>query len=554
MKSSKASRSIIFVLLSLFLFVLACSSYSGSVGHAATEPASEMEGAVKAQFMAYMPVVSTQTWLTNCRYGVASSEPNQPAKEWIDYLGAGHYINFSPKFVGPPTPESVQFMPQIRIRQDKANGQFLPTYTVTPPLTMGKDGLGPLLLAYPRSVWLAGNEPDVDNSAQDRIHPDLYAKAYHEVYNFIKQVDPEAQVAVAGLSMMTPGRLQYLDIVWDTYVTEFGKPMPVDVWNMHLYILAEINPATGAYADGKVALGTDPSLAKKSPLGSYNEQCPRDDVYCRAEHDDIGIFIEQLVAMRSWMKNHGQQNKPLLLSEFSQLYPFVDFDDPVNPTQCFLMDEFGQCFTEPRVSSFLHKTMDYLESAKDPNLGYPADDYRLVQQWTWYGLWTAPETAGDSSNLLADNYENHPIYSESGLTQVGRAYRDRARSSERTVNLVAGDAPTVIKTATGATANVTLQVGFYNDGSAGISDPFRVTFYKDAALKKVIGHAQISPTVDGMINGCSWGLSTDWAAVQWTGVPVGTHNFWAKIDSGNQITGERNEADNVKSGQVIIKS
>jgi hypothetical protein len=56
-----------------------------------------------------------------------------------------------------------------------------------------------------------------------------------------------------------------------------------------------------------------------------------------------------------------------------------------------------------------------------------------------------------------------------------------------------------------------------------------------------------------MINGCSWGWSTDWAAVQWTGVPVGTHTFWAKIDSRNQITGEKNEADNVTSGQVVIK-
>ena len=42
-------------------------------------------------------------------------------------------------------------------------------------------------------------------------------------------------------------------------------------------------------------------------------------VYCFAEHDNMAIFDQQVRAMRTWMKNHGQQNKPLIISEYSLL-------------------------------------------------------------------------------------------------------------------------------------------------------------------------------------------------------------------------------------------
>ncbi len=225
--------------------------------------------------------------------------------------------------------------------------------------------------------------------------------------------------------MITPGRLQYLDIVWDTYLQESGQPMPPDVWNIHLYILSEIRSWDNGPSDGRIALGTDPDLAIKAPFGPPELDCPEDDIYCRTEHDSLVIFREQIIAMRTWMKNHGQQNKPLILSEFSISYPFVDYDDPVNPTQCFLMDEFGRCFTEQRVSSYLQETLEFLETAKDPNLGYPADDYNLVQQWAWYGMWTEPEMAGTSGNLLLQNYENYAPDAPTALTKAGNVYRDR---------------------------------------------------------------------------------------------------------------------------------
>ena len=104
------------------------------------------------------------------------------------------------------------------------------------------------------------------------------------------------------------------------------------------------------------------NLAKLESDGTSN-WCANANVYCFAEHDDIGIFAEQVVAMRQWMKTHGQQQKPLIITEYSQLYPYIP-----EGGGCFLMDEYGNCFTELRVTQFLQETVDFLENSKDSNL------------------------------------------------------------------------------------------------------------------------------------------------------------------------------------------
>ena len=98
-----------------------------------------------------------------------------------------------------------------------------------------QDGVGSLVSKNRGHYWLIGNEVDVNNFVQDNTMPQVYARAYHEIYDYIKRTDPTAKVAIAGLSMMTPGRLNYLSIVWDTYQSLYGEPMPVDIWNCLLY-------------------------------------------------------------------------------------------------------------------------------------------------------------------------------------------------------------------------------------------------------------------------------------------------------------------------------
>lgn len=500
-----------------------------------------------------MPFLSTRPDISNCRYGVTIRKQAQDVL-WLATIGTGHYINFSTK-PNPLAPLNSQFMFQIRIRQDREDGVYLPHVFISPPLNMNDGGLGKIVQANPGRLWLVGNEPDVANPVQDNILPSTYAYAYHDVYHFIKSVDPTAQVAIAGMSMFTPGREEYLEIVWNTYWKAFGTGMPVDVWNIHLYILSEIRPWDGGNSDGKVALGTNPALALKAPSGDQPQlQCPRDDVVCRAEHDDIGIFKEQLIAMRTWMKAHKQQDKPLILTEFSLLYPFLDYDDPINPTQCFLRDEFGGCFTQQRVSDYMEKTLDFLEGYKDPNLGYPEDDYHLVQQWTWYSMWTEGESAGSSSNLLRDSYPNYEPGAEGALTQVGETYRQRILESDHRVNLVAGKAANVTVKAShpGEKVNAQIALDFYNNGAVAITDPVVVTFFRDQALKDVIGGIAVIPEDDGIIPGCSWGQPTHSASLIWADLPAGTHRYWAKVDPDNKIKPEVSEQDNLLSGTVTV--
>jgi hypothetical protein len=84
--------------------------------------------------------------------------------------------------------------------------------------------------------------------------------------------------------------------------------------------------------------------------------------------DNMALFQGQIVAMRQWMAARGYRNTPLIISEYGILYP----------------QQRG--FDYYRVSNFLRASFDYLLTASDPALGYPADDNHLVQAWNWFSL------------------------------------------------------------------------------------------------------------------------------------------------------------------------
>ncbi|MCA9942286.1 MAG: hypothetical protein H6656_14185 [Ardenticatenaceae bacterium] len=471
----------------------------------------------------------------NCRYGIAGF--NTQMLSWLPTLQSGWHVTF-----GATTPYTGEgeHVGIVRVSQDRNGSQYLSTYTTIPALTEG--GLGAIVDASPGKLWLIGNEPDVAD-VQDDTYPAMYARIYHDVYEFIKDRDPSAQVGIAGLSMATPGRLQYLDIVWDTFLTKYGYPMPVDVWAIHIYILSEYNPGIGP-GDGKLALGTDPALAKNWPVSGipYSQQCAQDNIYCRAEHDNVNIFIGQIVAMRQWMKDHGQREKPLILSEFGSLYPYV-----VEAGGCYLSDEFGNCFTPTRVGNYLFATMDWLESNSYPDLGYPADENRLVQQWLWFSFIVGEEESGASSNLLKPNYQTYAPGDVNALTAVGEDYLDQVSGFELSANLYTGQAGLVVvnSVAPANTADAEIYAEFYNNGSQSISDPFTVTFYQDQALTQVIDSVTVNPTLQG----CARHIFS--ASVTWPDLSSGVHKFWVKLDTGNAID-EGNENDNVASGLVIV--
>ena len=352
-----------------------------------------------------------------CRYGVSAWGAAQ--LKWLPTWRAGWTLDFGSH---APVPSVVaEFAQMISVKQNKNGCTYLDGYYTTPALT--EDGLGAVIRAAPGgSLWLVGNEPDrgpdpggclTGAGAQGDTYPEVYARAYHDTYTFIKQRDPAARVAMAGLVQVTPGRLQYLDKVWAEYARRYGGPMPVDVWNMHLYILAEALPNGQPNGIANIALGTDANLAKRESGGNPT-RCSDPQVYCYAEHDDMGVFAQQVVAMRTWMKDHGQQNKPLILSEYSILWPYVI--DPGGG--CYLQDENGNCFTPQRVNQFMTSTFNYLETAADPALGYPLDGNRLVQRWMWFSAYM--EAGAPMSNLL--------ISSLDALTPVGQHFQTEVNS------------------------------------------------------------------------------------------------------------------------------
>lgn len=494
---------------------------------------------------AYSPIVAenasniqTTDQAPNCRYGVAAWGSGQ--LNWLPALGVGWYLDFGAHV--PNGPDGIEFVQVIRIKQNKSDCTYLPRYSVNPPLT--ESGLGNLVRAVPGALWLIGNEPDrgpnpgsCTAGAQDDTYPEVYAEAYHDVYHFIKQRDPTAQVGVAGLVQVTPGRIQYLDKVWQAYLQKFGTTMPVDVWNMHLYILPEVEWNGQPNGIANVALGTDPALGMRnsnhgSPDNGQNCLDPRDNIYCYAEHDNLTIFADQILRMRAWMKARGQQNKPLILSEYSLLFSFEDYDDPYRPTKCWVQDEFGKCFTAARVTEFMTRTFNYLETATDPNLGYPLDNNRLVQQWLWFSMYY-PGAGKVSSLVVSDS---------TSLTPVGWVFSNTVNHLATYVNLFPADVahPVAFTPTPSDTVSVTLSVRVYNNGNTHTTNPFTVTFYADSALTEVIGTSVFT----GSLGGCARRQVT--ATATWEGLAEGTHHYWVKVE------GDSHTADNVTKGVVLI--
>jgi len=254
----------------------------------------------------------------------------------VGRLHIGWYSDWTYR-LNPPRPNGIEYVHVIRVKE----AAYPPDW----------DKLRQAIVNNPGSLWLVGNEPEC--IWQDKRTPAEYAVIYHEVYTFIKAQDPTAKVAIGGVVQPTPLRLQWLDMVLDEYQSRYGTKMPVDVWNIHNQILREKRPP-----------GPD-SWGCGIPYGLDAEE---GRLYEVQDNDNLQYFIEHIVAFRQWMKEKGERNKPLIISEYGILMPV----------------EYG--FTVDRVNTFMSNTFDYLLTAKDPELGYPEDENRLVQRWLWYSL------------------------------------------------------------------------------------------------------------------------------------------------------------------------
>ncbi|HJX39572.1 MAG TPA: glycosyl hydrolase [Anaerolineae bacterium] len=311
------------------------TSTVASAGTAAVEPT---EATVPYQVASPPPsLVSVRD-----RFGFGVAIP--PVDRYdVGQLHAGWYLTWGSQR-NPSPPQDLEFVQMIRVR----GGQASPS---------GAD-LEQIARSNPGSLWLVGNEPDV--LWQDNSTPEEYAWVYHQVHTTLKGADPTCQVAIGGVSQATPLRLQYLDMVLEAYRERYGLMIPVDVWNVHGFILREERDSWG--------VDIPPGISAES--GRLFEM---DD------HDSTEIFQEQILAFRRWMKDKGERNKPLIVSEYGILMPA----------------DYG--FPQERVRDFLYATFDFFLTATDSELGYPADGDRLVQRWAWYSL---SDTVYPTGNLF----------------------------------------------------------------------------------------------------------------------------------------------------------
>lgn len=308
------------------------------------------------------------------RFGFGTSK--NPVEEYdVSLLHAGWYVNFGFR-ADPPSLEGLEYAPTIRLCDPATNS---PYYYCENDYVPGREAIETYAAAHPGTLWIIGNEPDAP--IQDCITPPRYAMLYHELYGIIKGADPSARVAIAGVVQATPLRLRYLDMILQEYQDRYGEMIPVDVWNVHGFILQEDRHSWGC----------------QIPCGI--EDVDTGTLYGIDDHDNMTIFKQQIVAFRQWMKEHGERNKPLIVTEYGILFPLY----------------LG--YNEARVESFMLATFDYFVTASDRSYGYPSDCGRLVQGWCWYSL-------DDSSFEGHDSYSHLFDPDTKQITQLGTAYGD----------------------------------------------------------------------------------------------------------------------------------
>lgn len=428
-----------------------------------------------------------------CRYGVGGVRDMSAYP--VQDLRLGWYVDWGVA-TEPSLPDTLEYMPTVRLSQTSAN-----SYGYTPDAAT----LAATATNHPGLTWLIGNEPD-RRYWQDDLEPHLYAQAYHELYHLIKQADPTAQIAVGGIVQPTPVRLLYLDMVLESYTSYYGTAMPVDVWNIHAFILNEVS-------------------CEYDPSNCWGAEIPPGidwgvgEIFDIQDNDNFAVFEKFVRDFRDWMRARGYQNRPLIVTEFGVQMPAM----------------YG--FDAARVNAFMDATFAFLEGASGPT-GYPADDYRLVQRWAWYSLtdntfngWLYDPGTPPRRTVFGDNYAAH-------TSQIAP-----------TVDL----APVDIATTPGSPysesdpVTVTLGVHVANSGNVTASGPVVVRFYAGTPPQgQRIGADQT--VVD--LRGCG---GTAYVSVTMTGVLPGTHPVYVVVDPDGQVA-ESDETDNVLAGNVLVSS
>ncbi len=428
----------------------------------------------------------------NCRFGVGGLVDGFAVAD----LNVGVSMDWSAR-TAPPRPNGADYVQTVRIRADLIAGYTFSPTTNTLYLIMDQN---------PGAVWLIGNEPD--SPWQDDLLPETYARAYHQLYDLIRQHDPSAYIGAGSIVQPTPLRMQYLDQVLDAYRNLYGEPLPADLWSIHSYILPESN-FNGA--------GVPPGITATQGI-----------LYKRYDMFSTAIFRQRLIDFRTWMRDRGYRDTPLYITEFGELYPYPPYI--VSPYD----DEAGGYMTEDRVATFMTGTFDILLNLSDPSVGYPADANRLVQSWLWYSV-SDPGYGG----LLFD-----PGSARRPLGDVFAAYTQAISPSVDLLAVRVMADPGAISY-TGQLETTTLKALVSNIGNISITAPITVAFYSGTPPTGVMIGSQVITT---RLGGCA---GTVEVSATWAISEAGAHPMYVQIDPDDTIN-EVSKSNNVATGLALI--
>jgi len=421
----------------------------------------------------------------NCRFGVGQSR-NVITSYDISLINPGWYVNWS-THISPPKPGGIEFAQMLHVAGT--------TYLPSPSVLAGR------VAANPGSLWLVANEPDC--IFQDNVLPQEYAQAYHDAYIFIKEQDPTARVAVGGIVQPTPLRIEYLNIVLDTYAALYGEPLPTDAWHIHSFILREAS----------CAVYPDSCWGSEIPPGIDDDHGM---LYKPEDTDRLDIFQDRIVQFRQWMRDRGYRNKPLIITEYGTLFP-----------------HHYEGWDEERGRIFMYGTFDFLLTAKDPDLGYPPDENRLVQRWLWYSL----DDTGYGGTLF------DPVTHD--LLPMGTYFGDYTATISPTVDLFAVDVKQVgpVPRSLTRSVTVTLRARVSNIGNVALVQPFTIRFLYGEGAPIVSDQV-----VSGTIRGCA---AVRTFTIAWPDVTPGAHLVQVLVDPFDDID-EAKENNNKAYGVVMV--
>lgn len=390
----------------------------------------------------------------NRRFGFGVSYTGgEPTQYDIEPLNAGWFWDWSAR-----TQSSLPELEYMRTIHTKPQGED--GYTISPTGTVLLD----LIAANPGTTWLIGNEPDC--VWMDNVRSEIYAQAYHDAYYFIKNADPTAKIAAGSIVQPTPQRMTYLDRVLAAYESHYGEPLPADLWAIHNYTLCE-NCWPYPKAGEPFAWGA--CRVPDWPSGSS-----MDTFYSVEDHYELEHFAERIIVMREWMAEHGYRNMPLIITEYGILF----------------YDGLVKGKTAQDTIDFMNTTFDWMRTARDPEIGFPADDGKLVQRWAWFSL-------DHDGWYMGGELFDYRTHEPEALADAYGAYTDQVMPEMDLLtvdsNAVVIDQQNVAVTINNDYITATIDVTVANAGNIEMQEPITVGLYTGLTNMTLITETTLSP-------------------------------------------------------------